>query len=207
MYFDENWTSFSLEDLAKLCNSIGPRVGDKHVVDSKTTVADQRKLSFYNSVYLIRVKDRAWEPKNLFLYYLAHGTDLLWLNGTSPPIHQLNARGVLNLTDTNVLDYLRFFCFYVRAEEGPFVVAEDMKDTYVPKDIDKATRKVLENTLRPARNEECNSDGNWNCDAVVYYSNAIFSADYLVESSGMVHMLADQPIAADLPVKIDAPIA
>ena len=45
------------------------------------------------------------------------------------------------------------------------------------------------------------------CDAVIYYSNAIFLANFAVEPGGMVRMLDDEPIAADLPAKIHAPIA
>jgi hypothetical protein len=45
------------------------------------------------------------------------------------------------------------------------------------------------------------------CDAVVYYSNALFIANFAVQPSGMIEMLNDEPIAADLPVKVDAPVA
>ncbi|HPF79024.1 MAG TPA: hypothetical protein PLF01_06990, partial [Alphaproteobacteria bacterium] len=105
------------------------------------------------------------------------------------------------------LDYLRFFCFFVRGEEGPFLVAESMEDTYVPKDLDDKTRMVIEGTVRPATFEGKDANGNWLCDAVVYYSNALFIANFAVQPSGMIEMLDDEPIAADLPVKIDAPVA
>jgi hypothetical protein len=45
------------------------------------------------------------------------------------------------------------------------------------------------------------------CNAVVYYSNALFIATFAVQPGGMIEMLNDEPIAADLPVKVDAPVA
>ena len=82
-----------------------------------------------------------------------------------------------------------------------------MEDTYVPKDLDDKTRMVIEGTVREASFESKDDNGNWMCDAVVYYSNALFIANFSVQPSGMIEMLDDEPIAADLPVKIDAPVA
>jgi len=41
----------------------------------------------------------------------------------------------------------------------------------------------------------------------VYYSNALFEAQYLIQPSGMVEMLDDEPVAADLPGAVAQPIA
>ena len=65
----------------------------------------------------------------------------------------------------------------------------------------------IEGTVREASYEGKDDAGNWMCDAVVYYSNALFIANFSVQPSGMIEMLDDEPIAADLPIKIDAPVA
>jgi hypothetical protein len=102
---------------------------------------------------------------------------------------------------------LRFFCFFVRGEEGPFLIAESMEDPYIPKNVDERTRSVIEGTIRPASYEGKNDKGFFLCDAVVFYSNALFIANFAVQPGGMIEMLDDEPIAADLSVKVNAPVS
>lgn len=206
MYMDNKWNPVQGEELTGFLDQINP-VGGKYKVSAATTRVEWRMLPFYDQVALIRVKDPAWTPRNLFIYYLTDQGNLYWLNGTSPPIHEVNAKAPVKITEENVLEYLRFFCFFVRGEEGPFLIAESMEDTYVPKDLDPKAQSVIEGTIRPATYEGRNEQGHFLCDAVVYYSNALFIANFAVQPGGMIEMLDDEPIAADLPVKIDAPVS
>lgn len=82
-----------------------------------------------------------------------------------------------------------------------------MDDPYIPQAPDEKTRAVIEGTVREASYEGRNEQGHFLCDAVVYYSNALFIANFAVQPTGMIEMLSDEPIAADLPVKVDAPVA
>ena len=210
MYMDDKWNAVEGEELAGFLEMAGgdeKAIGGKYKVNPQTTLVDWRPLPFYDEVAMIRVKDPAWTPRNLFIYYLTHQGKLYWLNGTSPPIHDANEAAPIKITEDNVLDYLRFFCFFVRGEEGPFLIAEDMQDTYVPKDLDDQTRGVIEDIIRPAAFEGINEQGQFMCNGVVYYSNALFIANFAVEPDGMIHMLDDQAIVGSLPVKIDAPVA
>lgn len=206
MYTDNNWTPVEGEELAGFLEQVNP-IGGKYKVSPATTKADYRMLPFYDQVAMIRVKDPAWTPKNLYIYYLTDQGNLYWLNGTSPPIHEVNAKAPVKITDDNVIEYLRFFCFFVRGEEGPFLIAESMDDPYMPKNIDDRTKSVIEGTIRPASYEGRNETGNFLCDAVVFYSNALFIANFAVETGGMIRMVDDEPIATDLAVKVDAPVS
>ena len=206
MYLDNNWTPVEGDELAGFLDQVNP-IGGKYKVSTATTKVEYRMLPFYDNVAMIRVKDPAWTPDNLYIYYLTDQGNLYWLNGTSPPIHEINAKAPVKITDDNVLDYLKFFCFFVRGEEGPFLIAESMDDPYIPKNIDERTRSVIEGTIRPASYEGKNDKGFFLCDAVVYYSNALFIANFAVQPGGMIEMLDDEPIAADLSVKVDAPVS
>ncbi len=141
------------------------------------------------------------------IYYLTDQGNLFRLNGTSPPIHEVNSKAPIRINEDNVLDYLKFFCFFVRGDEGPFYVAEDMEDQNLPEDMDGTTKSVVEGTIRPASFEGMNEQGHFLCDAVVYYSNALFIANFAVQQSGMIEMLNDEPIAGDLTSRVDKPIA
>lgn len=206
MYVDDRWNPVSGAELKGFLDQVNP-IGDKYKVLASTTQVHWRKLPWYDNVALIRVKDPAWENEKLNIYYLTDKGKLSWLNGTSPPIHEVNAKAPIKITKKNVLDYLRFFCFFVRGEEGPFLVSENIEDPYMPQNLDSETRAVIESIIRPANFEGKNDQGHFLCDAVVYYSNALFIANFAVQPGGMIEMLNDEPIAADLPVKVDAPVS
>ncbi|MEL6951914.1 MAG: hypothetical protein AAFY68_03925 [Pseudomonadota bacterium] len=206
MYMDDRWTAVTGDELTAMIEKINP-IGDRYPVTEASTDIGKRRLPFYDNVEFFRVKDPAWEPRNLFIYFLKLGDEFYWLNGTSPPLHQINAAAPIKLTDDYVLSYLVFFTFFVRGEEGPFYVAQSPEDTYVPKKISPDVATVFRNTLRPAIFDGRDEKGNFLCDATIYYSNAIFEAEFRVQPSGMVEMIDDEPIASDLPVKIDAPLS
>ena len=206
MYNDNNWNAVQGDELAGFLDQIN-LIDGKYKVSADSTQVAWRALPFYESVALIRVKDPNWVEKNLVVYYLTDQGNLFRLNGTSPPIHEVNAKAPVKINDDNVLEYLRFFCFFVRGEEGPFYISESMDDSNMPKDMDDTTRSVIEGTIRPATFEGMNEQGHYLCDAVVFYSNALFIANFAVQPTGMIEMIDDEPIAADLPVKIDVPVS
>ena len=86
-------------------------------------------------------------------------------------------------------------------------MAETMEDPNMPTEMDEATRSVIEGTIRLAEFEGMNEQNHLLCNAVVFYSNALFIANFAVQPSGMIEMLDDEPIAADLPVKVDCPVS
>jgi hypothetical protein len=206
MYNDDNWAPVEGEYLQGFLDQINP-IDGKYKVSAQTSKVSWRQLPFYDNVVLVRVQDPMWSPGHLTIFYLTEQGNLFRLNGTSPPIHEVNAKAPVKITEENVLDYLKFFCFFVRGEEGPFLIAEDMNNPDMPKNIDPKTRSVIEGTVRPATYEGKNEQGFFLCDAVVFYSNALFIANFAIQPSGMIEMLEDEPIAADLPVKVDAPIS
>ena len=206
MYDDDNWNPVTGDELSGFLDQINP-VDGKYKVNADTTSVAWRQLPFYERVVLVRVKDPGWTPKKLTIYYLTIDGNLYRLNGTSPPIHEVNAMAPIKINEDNVLEYLRFFCYFVRGEEGPFLIAEDMGNPDLPTDMDEQTRSVVEGTIREASFEGKNEQGFFLCDGVVFYSNALFIANFAIQPSGMIEMLDDEPIAADLPVKVDSPIS
>lgn len=205
MYQDDNWTNVTGEELEGFLEQVNP-IDGKYKTSAESTKVSWRPLPFYDQVVLIRVQDSGWAPENLTLYYLTLEGNLFRLNGTSPPIHEVNAAAPIKVTEDNVLEYLHFFCFFVRGEEGPFLIVEDIDNPYLP-EMDDKTHTVIEGSVRPASYEGQNEQGYYLCDGIVFYSNALFIANFAVQPSGMIEMLDDQPIAPDLPVKVEAPIS
>lgn len=187
-------------EMAALADQLDP-------VDGKGAFSPETKgevfeLDFYPGLDLIRLTDPAWLPAGVCVYLIRReGNELYRLNGTSPPIHEVNAKVSLKLTEALAADYLRFFCFFVRGDEGPFHICADAADPLLPA---KAT--AVAEHVEPPRVYGTDSDGKVRLSATVFYSNAVFNADFLVEPTGMIEMVDDRPVTSDLPAKIVAPL-
>lgn len=199
------WNRVTGSELAIFLSQIGPVDGVIRVVP-ETTNCHWILLPWYDNVALIRITDPTWRCKKLALYYLTNGGNLYRLNGSSPPIHEVNAKAPIRITQENALDYLRFFCFFVRGDQGPFYVAESIEDPMLPVIDDREIKAGLETHFAPARYLGLNENGDFLFQATVYYANAIFKADFAVKKRGFLEMLEDSPLLGNLPACLDAPI-
>lgn len=200
------WRALDNESIYGFLSQINP-IDGRHKVEVASSKVWSTRLSFYSDVLLVRVLDSYWENPDLFVYYLAHQESGLYrLNGTSPPIHQINAKAKLQLTENNITDYLKFFCFFVRGEEGPFYVVESTSDSMLD-NVDETTLSCIEKHAYPVDYKGKDDQGRFLCDAVVFYSNALFTASFEIQPSGMVEMKNDKPLAGDLIDRLVFPIA
>jgi ankyrin repeat protein len=176
--------------------------------DGPRTAVHVTGLAWYDRALLVRVRDPDWPSPALTAYFVLDAAgSLRRLPGVSAPLHDLAASEPLRLTSANVLGYLKFFCFFVRGDEGAFYVLEQPDDPMVPGDVGEPLRRVLRETVRPAFLDGRDEQGRFVCDAVVWYSNALFIARFAVGEDGAMEMLSDEPIAADLPIRAESPIA
>ncbi|ODT71135.1 MAG: hypothetical protein ABS75_10445 [Pelagibacterium sp. SCN 63-23] len=174
----------------------------------------EQTLPFYPGTRLLMMRGADWAPPNLFIYALQKDDEVHLLNGKSPPIHAFNAAGHLELTQDNIVAYLKFFCFFVRGDEGPFYLIGHLGASYLINGLRQGTTDEALNKFRgdfelryqSPRTFGKSPDGKWRCSGTIMYSNAIFVADFQVQSGGMVEMLNDTPVLADLPAKIVAPL-
>lgn len=156
-------------------------------------------------VRVMRVSDPDW-PIDLHSYYYAvrapDGAGRVYhhLNGASAPLHDVNEVARIKLDAAAAPHYLRFFCFFCRGDEGPFVIVENARQREIPP-LPEPLRAQVEELVRPARvwgwDEE---HGAHRISAVVYYSTALFFADFLLKPDGQIEMVRDRPLMVDLPV-------
>ncbi|MCP5015690.1 MAG: ankyrin repeat domain-containing protein [Ketobacter sp.] len=201
-----SWQALDAKNLIELERRLDP-IDGKYKFDADMVTGHIASLPWYSQAKLMRFTSPVWSRRHLAIYYLADQGNLFRLNGTSPPIHEVNSKAPIQLNAENVQEYLRFFSFFVRGDEGPFYILESMEDPVVNVEMDSKVRSVFEGTIRPMSLEGMDQQGRFLCDGVIWYSNAMFIGNFAIESSGMVHLLNDVPIAGDLPVKVDRPIA
>jgi len=145
-------------------------------------------LAFYEDGALLRVTTP--HDRKYFIMHrggLLASQVILWIDGTSDPIHRANRTFGLKLTDDNVIDYLRFHNGFLVGDCGdPFFVIDTMKG-YVIEDKDPPADMTPKITGK-------DEDG-FLVSAFIRYSWSVFAADFKVHSrNGLVEMLEDRQL-------------
>ncbi|MBB3189198.1 ankyrin repeat domain-containing protein [Halomonas cerina] len=161
-------------------------------------------LPFHPDVPLIELRPHSNSAGTGRLCFLLQGDTLHRLNGTSPPIHEVNGKEKPFIHEATVLHYLTFFCFFVRGEDGPFLIVDRPENSFLA-DLGERS-SVIGNIFRPPRVWGKDNRGNWRVSSLVYYADAVFLANFRVQPVGKVEMIDDTPILTDLPDGIDAPL-
>jgi hypothetical protein len=197
-YAWQNVPGQQAEPFLKLVNPIQ----GKFTANPETATVKWAQVPFYKSVALVQIHDSTWPPGKGVFWFLAKQGKMFLLDGSSAPIHDANEADPILVTEDNCLEYLRFFCFFVHGDEGPFFVIEGLDHPALDSEkMDDSMRKTIEAALLPVTYEGRAEDGNLETTAMVLYGNALFSARFAMSPSGMIEMTDDEPIAADLPVK------
>lgn len=127
------------------------------------------------------------------------------LDGSSGVIHQINkVVNEIRLTEETVDKYLRFFCWAVHGEEGPFYLPNYFWEIPLDGNADQWPRKKFNLGIFRVKEEEAQKTGyddkgvGFRRKAITVYSNALFRAWFLVRDTGMIEMVYDEEIAGDL---------
>jgi len=160
------------------------------------------RLSFYNKLRLIWIR-AAVEGKTLDVFCLWDYADkALVLDGTSTPIHDANDFERLVLTGETVADYVRLFCFAVRGEDGAFTLLEPRTEPSghsrpFPQPAAKASARLAP-LLKPLQTKGQDADDRFLVEAVLGYGKTVSSVVFAVPASGMIEMVADEPVVGYL---------
>ena len=201
MFDQYKWQVVEGAEAKPFLDLINP-IQDKFTANVETANVQWAQIPFYKTVALVKVDDTTWPSNTGPFWFLAKQGKMFLLDGSSAPIHDANEVDPILVTEDNALEYLRFFCYFVHGDEGPFLIVEDINHPALDTSkMEEATRKTIESTILPAAFEGKGEDGSFEASAMVLYGNAIFSTRFSLSGNGMIEMIDDDPIAADLPIK------
>lgn len=157
--------------------------------------ARRARLVFYEDHDLVEIViARAGAKRRC---YVLEGSDtFFWLNGDSAPMHDVNERESLELDDSTVDAYLRFFMYFMRASGQAFTLVESDRaaasmSVSGVKIADERVRHLGAPLTRRGHPDEA---GHWVFDATVVFGNTVSLVALTVSPDGMVTMLGDEPI-------------
>ena len=198
------WTPIAGPDRERVLEDLGRRL-ETPLPDDVLLL--RREVGCYPRHQLVRVRlDGPLGVRESYLLYAPD--DPVPLDFTSAPIHELNPRA-LRIEDAEDAEaYLRFFCFALAGDEGRFFITERVDDLHLEPDaeLEPETAAKLDEALhrvRPLPPEPEDEEWHHRFSAPILYGNALFEAAFLVDRTGMVTMVDDEPIATDLPVVED----
>ncbi len=190
-----NWVAYTKGQSVDFKERINPIDGKYHF--SEKTIVAETTLPFYtNEVKLICIADKGWK-KGLEIYFLTFKNTMFRLKGTSPPLHEVNAKAPVQLNVENVKDYLRFFCYFVH---GPFLITESLQQAEIPEIKDDKEREEFLFNMHPIKFNGMDKK-NFLLTSTVWYKNALFTARFCVQPTGMLDMIEDEPLLEELSIQ------
>ncbi|MGE4559289.1 MAG: hypothetical protein AB7E77_03730 [Desulfobulbus sp.] len=126
------------------------------------------------------------------LSFLVNDQSVIPILGASTPIHKLNEKGALSLTNEgSVASYLRFFCNAVRADEGPFRIIENVAQIPLLEACSEINDREIARLIPQIEITKQEGDA-WTTKALINYCNGLFLAHFKIQASGMIEMVGDE---------------
>lgn len=162
-----------------------------------------RPLSCYEDTVLVELGGHAGYGRPGLINVIVHDTGMALLNGASRTIHELN-NDVLPLLNTPLqrLDYLQLFMNWVHAEFGRFqpVASDDqMRARLLPEAAKSYEPVPLAPFEELAPPEDTNALASY--QGTVLYGGALFRSVMALYPGGLVEMIDDEQLLAELPVR------
>ena len=160
-------------------------------------------LNFYKDCSLVEIQFHNPTNKNTLIFSaIINAENAILLNGKSNIIHKLNPY-LSDFDDKqSTIDYLHFFCSYVRGDAGPFQIISNLNEIPFEKGASQNIQdEIKKSFFRPQYIEgDFGSEGWQKFEASVLYDDALFVVTFKVFPNGLVFMEGDNRIAEGLPI-------
>lgn len=121
------------------------------------------------------------------------------LDGSSGVIHHHNGLHPLDLSTVELQHaYLRFFCYFVRGELGPFEIVEERGRLRGLEALGE--RVAIRELTRVTEDGATRDDGTTTHDASIVYGENLFTSRFALRRDGMIEMLDDDPLGGGISV-------
>ncbi len=198
-YHSDRWNFVEGEALVGIVAKLN-KEQNRYVISPTNSRVVWRTLLFYPGATLVRVTDLSWRPHGLTMYFIGLRGQYRRLDGARRFIHFLNDKLPLKLTSQNVIDYLRFYCFFVRWQGRPFLLIEKPDDMgYFNPPLTDGLKAQIEGVLKPVTIRKEDPAEGYLLSAVVRYSDALFDCTFSVSPKGHVRMLGEIELPVEVP--------
>lgn len=156
----------------------------------------QQPSPFHADVLLLEVLVRPGVSR----IYALGGDFTAQFDGASPVLHEINKHAPPLLAELDAVHaYLFYFGNVVCGDDGVFQVVARLEDV-PPFDGGDTVRLILARGIEPPVPLALHDDGAQDVEATMLYSGCLFRVIFRISPAGLVDIVEDDVLAADLPI-------
>ncbi len=198
-YRSDRWNFVEGEALTGIVSKLN-KEQNRYVISGTNSRVVWRTLLFYPGATLVRVTDFSWRPHGVPLYFVGLRGQYRRLDGSRRFLQFLNDKIPLKLSAQVAIEYLRFYCFFVRAEGRPFILAEKPEDLGLfDPPLKPDQQAAVEAALRPIAIVKEDPATGFEMSAIVRFSHTLFDCTFQISPQGHVRMTSDRELPLNLP--------
>lgn len=198
--FDEAYEKLDLDETATIIEMVNKQV-EGSLFDPLETTILAIDVPFYKDYRFLDIADHATKPPLQRYVLQKKGTqDFTLLDWTYKTIYDLNEKAPIELTDKNIIDYVRFFYQFVKGRHGRFIICESVENIHWKDEPPEEIRKALNQVLVPFKIIEKREDGVYKMHGCMMLKDALFKVDIYVEPNGRITMADHEILIEDIPV-------
>lgn len=198
-YRSDRWNFVEGEALTGIVSKLN-KEQNRYVISATSSRVVWRTLLFYPGATLVRVTDFSWRPRGIALYFIGLRGQYRRLDGSRRFLQFMNDRIPLKLTAQLAPEYLRFYCFFVRSEGRPFILAEKPEDLGLfDPPLSPEQQAGVAAALRPIALVKEDPATGFDMSAIVRFSHTLFDCTFNISPKGHVRMTGDAELPLGLP--------
>lgn len=163
----------------------------------------KQDTSFYPDWTFFDLTDHSTVPHRR-MFYLHHKDKFIPLNWTHEQIYELNHTIPIDLNDSNIVDYVRFFLVFAKGEHGRFLLIESIDDLNWSEQPLPTAKQAISTMLKILGQPEIDANKNWNFDATILLKDSLFRCHISVCPAGEVTINNEELLIESLPIIDDS---
>ena len=198
--FDESYTQLEVNEIAEILDVINKQV-EGSVFDPLETTILSIDVPFYKDYEYLNIADHATNPPLQRNALRKKGTmEFTLIDYRYQTLYDSNSNAVINLSEENVADYVRFFYEHVKGRHGKFNICESADNIQWKDEPPVKVKKSLNETVKPLEILEKSKGGVYKILAFMMLKDALFTTHIYVDPTGRVTMTDHEILMEDIPV-------
>ncbi len=179
-----DWHRLDRDKTVNMINSV-KSAAESLLFSPTTSEAKCARLPFYTNHLLYRLTNYSSMPV-FTMDFIGDGERYHYLDGSDFPIKAINTASGLNLTEDNIIQYLNFYFYNVRTEDGDILILRNISEGLNIDLYDDERRENLNIEPEDAQIVHDPKTGKFLVFVPLYYMGGLVAAKIIVTKDGAV---------------------
>ncbi len=195
-YRNDRWNFVEGEALSGIISKLNKEQNRYQLSPHQSRVV-WRTLLFYPGATVVRVTDLSWRPTPKTFYFFGLRGQYRRLEGSKNFIQFLNEKLPLKLSEQTAIEYLKFYCFFLRFSGQPFILFEKLDDLgALHNHFSAAELERLRNHLHPFKIESNPAQAQLSVSTLLVHGENVYDCLFTLNAQGRVEMINHEHVAS-----------